>query len=262
MKVFLGFSLCSLFILTGLPVAALAAEWEHVRTPTEEDLGDVVASRRAHSGEDAYKLFRVKNNYLYEDDKWLYSENFTDEVESISFKRIDKKDEETIEYKTWSMFKGIAGEPFIKKHIGYYSTYRDKNEPILASVWNPLTTPSKKSLWLLSVNMNAADFNKPKWRQDMAIVLTHEFAHILTLNSTQVKFSRSKTQQCSSAATPVKTAMGCAYKKSYIAGYAKAFWDEKDNAHAQEVGAAEDEKATRSLVSKYYKAHQNDFVTR
>jgi hypothetical protein len=230
-------------------------EWRYDRLPVSHDYGSEVYTRQPYEDEDLVKVYLVRNNRLYEDKTWRLDDK-TGDLSGVDFTWT--KDRTTEEYKIWNMFAAIAGSDFVKKNIVIFETYRDVETSILGLVWRSnIQGPS----WTLAINANAADFGNKKWEKDMAITLIHEYAHILTLNKDQIKYKRNTRNSFTCPTGMGKSRIGCAYKKSYFNAYLQEFWSVDDIKYLGTVEAETDEKKQWTLVEKYYKAHQDDFVS-
>lgn len=177
----------------------------------------------SYDKEDIVNLFWVMNNRLYEDGKWT-------------------KNKDTDDHRMWNIFSAIAGDTFIDKYVTRYATFRDADTSILGFV--ELLT-KKEPAWGFAVNANASNFESAKWVRDLVAVSIHEYAHVLTLNSSQITYNKKNKVVCKGH---YLTLRGCAQKKSYINSFVLKFWDEEDLKHKEKP-------------AKYFKSHPDDFVT-
>lgn len=216
-----------------LPVIAFAAptsstvattEWSYDYAAARVTLGSEFHKKVKYKESDIVNLFLVRNDRLYENDKWT-------------------KNTKTNDYKIWEMFAAIAGKEFVREHIWRYATYKDPEEGVLAFV--QLIKKEKPLGWGLAFNANASNFENEKWVRDTASILIHEYTHVLTLNRDQFDHKRIKAAHCKER---YLSSIGCAQTKSYLNAYVAKFWTAKDLAKKQKA-------------STYYKKHQDDFVT-
>jgi len=178
----------------------------------------------SYDEDDQIRRYLVRNNRLYENDKWT-------------------RNTDTDEYAMWNLFAKIAGGSFVDDYITRYATYRIADTGVLGFVQ---LIDDKEPAWGLAVNANAADFTNKKWTRDLVGVLIHEYAHVLTLNGTQVNHKRKQESVCRGNHLSNK---GCTEKKSYLNNYVAEFWD------------AEDFSRKTPSKEKYFKEHPNEFVT-
>jgi hypothetical protein len=252
----LGGLWCSDAVAEAATTVPSATEWEYLRDPKQKNFADEVFSRDPFEDEDLLKVYKVQNARLYEDKEWIYNES--GKLVDIDYKRFSKKAFADDEYRIWEIFNGIAGKEFSKKYVARYVTFRDPNTSLLGQVKK---VRRQEPGWILGVNVNGTDFGSASWKRDMTIVLLHEYAHILTLNKSQVKFSEAKNLKCTSGYTPTVTVLGCAYKASYAAGFINKFWTREDYAHAGKVASESNGKKSQKVIDAYYKKHNQSFVT-
>ncbi len=201
--------------------ATSTAEWKFNYSASTIRLG-LHKEEASYEDSELLNRYKVRNNRLYGDEKW-------------------QKDDRVDNYKIWNIFASIAGDDFVTKYMRYYVTYKNKDSGTLAFV---KATDTSGQEWGLAINANASDFGSKKWTRDLVTVLLHEYAHILTLNNTQVDHKKIKSFSCKR----FLGSQGCSEKKSYIQSFATKFWtDPKWFVH--------------SNFTKRYAANKNQFVT-
>jgi hypothetical protein len=134
--------------------------------------------------------------------------------------------------KNW--FNSISPRLFSKKYIDNLFIYFRKNSNEAAFVDR---NPSGK--WDVYVNIDV--FNDGE--KDLVFTLVHEFAHILTLNSSQVD-GNIKTKELCSTYLLNEGYEGCTRPNSYFTKFHKLFWKNK-----------------YSSTVKLYQNHPKDFVS-
>jgi hypothetical protein len=200
------------------------SEWSYDYAAANVTLGSEITQEVEYDDEDLLNIFLVRNDRLYEDDKWT-------------------KNTDTDDYRIWNIFARIAGKEFVRDHIWRYATFRDPDTGLLAFV-QPIVKDKPRG-WGLAFNANAADFKNQKWARDTVAVLIHEYAHVLFLNHRESEHKRIKAKYCKDRYVGI---MGCAKKDSYIGAYAKAFW-------------TDDEPRSKKKAKSRYKAHAAEYVT-
>lgn len=239
--------------------ASSTKEWEYKRDPLAKSFAEDVFDREPTDDEDAFKFYLVRNNKLYEDKMWRYGDQFNTEV-VVDFGKATKVQND--ERKVWDYFVAIAGADFIKKRMKYYMTYRDDGVSTLGLVWR-VEEEKKEPAWALAVNVNNAKFDDRSWVRDMNTTLLHEYAHVLTLNETQLKYklrsAGSKIVDKKFCVGQFRSDYGCPTKNSYLKAFTDRFWT-KDEITAYEK-RRESTKKRMDALTKYYKANSDSFVT-
>ena len=95
-------------------------------------------------------------------------------------------------------------------------------------------------------------------KEEFIATLIHEYAHILTLNSSQVDHASSDVEfiECYRGYTIVDE--GCAKPGSYVTQFVREFWNEEDRDEAYEAFAREKEE---DFAYELFEARPDDFVT-
>lgn len=199
-------------------------EWAYDYAAANVTLGSEIKQDVTYKESQLLNLFLVRNNRLYEDDRWT-------------------KNTASDDYRIWKIFAAIAGKDFIREHFSRYATFRNADTGLLAFV-EPIQK-DKSGGWGLAFNANASDFKNEKWLRDAVSVLIHEYAHVLFLNRDETEHKRITAKYCKDRYLGI---MGCAKKNSYIQTYVTKFWASAD--------FKKKEKA-----KTYQEKHPNDFVT-
>ncbi len=231
---------------------AVDTDWEFKRDPLEGDFGSEVYSRQPYDDEDVLKYFKVRNDRLYEDVKWTYDE-YTKRLIDVDYTPVKNTDFE--EYKVWDIFFRMSQAQFVKQNVARFVTFRDPADPRLAMVWRAKV--SREPSWFLAVNVNAADFGNAKWERDMVITLMHEYAHIITLNKKQMKYSGNK--KCSKYYHV--NGLGCMFGISYLDKFAKRFWTQEELVRRDKINKLENYQDRNQSVLNYYTKNSDNYVT-
>lgn len=138
-----------------------------------------------------------------------------------------------------------------------YKKESDGPDGILAYV-----TPANEtgSEWILGYDpadsfTSAGKLNNP--RQLMA-TLIHEYAHVLSLNNTQVEHVSRDAEYIECDVTEIIVDEGCAKASSYLAQFITAYWDEATREKAYRALLNRDEE---DFAYELYTEQPNNFVT-
>jgi hypothetical protein len=104
--------------------------------------------------------------------------------------------------------------------------------------------------WALEIDL--ADYQDLKSVNDP---LVHEFGHMLTLNIRQADI-KTKPADCQAYADSDQ----CSFKDSYLNRFFDQFWNGKVYDEWKAITSQGDEKAVKSGLTAFYKAHPQDFV--
>jgi len=208
-------------------------EWTFDRWNDDVEIGSETQQEVLYRDYDVVNLYRVANGRLYKDWKW-------------------SKNVPVGEQKIWDIFEEMAGQRFIDTNIDVYATYKWANEPVLGFVKK---INVKNPAWAFVINANAIDLGNKKWVRDSVVVLTHEYAHILTLNSKQVNSKKTNESVCKKDKTYYVPGFGCALKRSYLTYYVSDFWPTDLQAQARTA------KAKKSTTA-FYEKNTDIFVTK
>lgn len=117
----------------------------------------------------------------------------------------------------WAIFAAISPDEVSDQYMEKYTVYENKKSDTAAFVER---IKPEENMWELSVNIAAIDEQS---RTENIFLMTHEFAHILTLNESQVD-----TQAEESACLGYFTEEGCATQESYLGLFFDRFWSQVD----------------------------------
>ncbi|MFM2414746.1 MAG: hypothetical protein RI911_439 [Candidatus Parcubacteria bacterium] len=117
----------------------------------------------------------------------------------------------------WRLFARISPDSFTKAYVETFEIADDSSDDTLAYVHDE----DGNALWSVGVNLGA--FGQEGKREDV-LTLVHEFAHIVTLNQTQIVHA-----ECG---ITYDTGDGCAKAGSYLNTFVQKFWPGQDRALA------------------------------
>ncbi len=162
--------------------------------------------------------------------------------------------------KIWQYFTALIPADQ-RSELIYYIVATDGRGGMLASVE---AFSGRSDAWALVVD--PADAGRPR---DLTFTLLHEFGHLLTLNSSQVKPDQAVLDNPNnlqiyareSASCPQYFAsVGCSQQNSYINQFFGLFWS-KIYTDWTAVNAAKDQPDYLSLLGRFYRSHATQFVT-
>lgn len=191
-------------------------------------------------------------------------ESITDPVyESVPDDLKDEQADLALQIQVWQMFTDLI-PPEDREMVVQFNVFTDGFENTLAAVDQRLDDPSQ---WMLEVDL--ADLEN---RDALMFTMIHEYAHLLTLNASQVKpdpeIVANPTEQAllerKAAACPNYFAgTGCSYEDSYIHAFYNRFWLEIDD-EWQKIDAlqyeAQDLTEYYDALYEFYKTHRDQFV--
>ncbi len=168
--------------------------------------------------------------------------------------------DQAAQQKIWDYFTAIIPEAQ-RTSIAYYIVATDGSGGMLASVEQ---FSGDSGAWALVVD--PADAGKPR---DLTFTLLHEFGHLLTLNSSQVKPDQAVLQhpndlrvyEREAASCPQYFASGgCSLPDSYINQFFEQFWTDIYGQWST-VNAARQDSDYLALLAHFYRTHASQFVT-
>jgi len=109
----------------------------------------------------------------------------------------------------WDLFRRVAGDAIIVEHVESFVVGEDEDSEFLAYV-----RPEVDDRWALVVNLA---FDDP---YDRAVTMIHEYAHLLSLNATQVD-SDAEWNRCGET----WIFEGCPHEDAVITRFQDRFWD-------------------------------------
>lgn len=191
-------------------------------------------------------------------------ESITDPVyESVPDDLKDEQDDFAMQNQAWEIFTGLI-PPQDREMVVQFNVFTDGFENTLAAVDQ---RPEDPSQWILEIDI--ADLEN---REELMFTMIHEYAHLLTLNASQVTPDQEivadpnnqELQNQKAAACPnYFTGIGCSYTDSYIHAFYNRFWLdingewEKVNALQYDAG---DLTAYYNGLHEFYKAHTDQFL--
>lgn len=135
----------------------------------------------------------------------------------------------------WNLFARISPDAFTDAYVNTYEIADDASDDTLAYVHDE----DGDGYW--SVGVNVGSFGTEGKREDI-LTLIHEFAHIVTLNQTQVVHG--------GTCITYDTGDGCATAQSYLHAFVKQFWPESERRQAVS-GENIYERAPQKYLTEY-----------
>ena len=183
--------------------------------------------------------------------------------ESVPDDLKDEQKDSALQNEGWELFTDLI-PPQHRQMVAQYNTFTDGYSNTLAAVDQTKADPSQ---WILEIDI--ADLED---KDSLLFTMIHEYAHILTLNASQVTPDQEivddpanlDLQASKAAACPYFfTGTGCSYADSYIDAFYNRFWldinDEWQKIDALQYGT-EDFTPYYDALYKFYKAHQDQFL--
>lgn len=193
--------------------------------------------------------YRIDGNQIVEPEPAAVTDDLLDE----------QKDSEAHQ-KIWVYFAQLV-PPEQRPYLSRFVIFTDGPEEVLAFVTPETDDPSR---WLLGVDI--ADSSDP---EELTFNLIHEFAHLLTLNDSQVPADRALALEPDNeelyeeavAACPVYfPGEGCSEPASYINAFFERFWAELYE-EWQEMSRLEDEDEYAAATEEFYTSREDEFVS-
>jgi len=226
-------------------------------------MADIIQSAKG----DVYKI--DDPNYVEPDSYTLatYSVNGDEIVNPVFDQKIpnDLKDEQhdvVLQDEAWRIFTTLIPSED-RQMVAQYLVFTDGFENTLAAVDQ---TPNDLTHWIVEVDV--ADL---KNKDAFLFTLTHEYAHLLTLNSSQVNIDEevfndpsnvSLLESKAAACAYYFTDGGCSHPDSYVNAFYKRFWVDI-NTEWKKIDAlqyADDLNPYYAGLYNFYLAHQDQFV--
>ncbi len=187
----------------------------------------------------------------------LGSPQFSDQAPpNLSTLEHDTQTQERI----WKYFAAIIPADQ-RSELAYYIVATDGKGGMLASVE---AFSGQSDAWALVVD--PADVGRPR---DLTFTLLHEFGHLLTLNSSQVRPDQAVLDnpgnlqmyaQEAASCPRYFASVGCSQQNSYIDQFFGLFWT-KIYTEWSSVNAAKDQPDYLALLGRFYRGHATQFVT-
>lgn len=148
-----------------------------------------------------------------------------------------------------------------RTYLNEFIIYTDGKDESLAAVSQSLTDPARWDLWV-----DIADAEHP---QDLTFTLVHEFAHLLTLNASQIEpnlqvFNNpddpdifyDESLKCSN----YFTYEGCANPDSYMNLFIEQFWYDIFD-EWEDIDLEEDDDRYYDRLDEFYYTYEDQFIT-
>jgi hypothetical protein len=194
--------------------------------------------------------------YLVQGDQ-IVSPKFNSVPNNLTSEQKDTKDQQ----KAWKLFAALIPQQD-RQTVSEFVVFTDGESNTLAAVDYAKSDPTR---WAIQVDI--ADL---KDEHALAFTIVHEFAHLLTLNSSQVAFDADIAQhpddqnllnQKAALCNAYFTGTGCSLPDSYVNVFYNRFWTDI-NADWQKVDALqyEDDAAYYNGLYDFYLKHRGQFV--
>lgn len=199
--------------------------------------------------ENTLVTYRIEGNQLVEP-----------ELAAVTDDLLDEQDDTQAHQKIWVYFAQLV-PPEQRTFLTQYVIFTDGEEGVLAFVTPTTDDPTR---WLLGVDI--ADTGNP---EELTFTLIHEFAHLLTLNDSQVPANRELALEPDNeelydeavAACPVYfPGEGCSKRTSYINGFYARFWADIYG-EWEEISWIEDEDEYAIAAEEFYTSREDEFVS-
>ena len=178
-------------------------------------------------------------------DEWSGDGWFGDELESV--------DDPAVEAEIEARFEELIPEEW-RQRITEISLETDGRDGVVAAV-EPLT--DDLSEWAMYVDPADRDF-------ELDHTLVHEFAHVMTLNETQLDaqlvYSDQAYEEAAAACPTYFTGEGCAKTTSYIAQFVDMYWDPIMD-EFQRIESMQDDRAWEEAMFDFYDRNADQFVS-
>jgi hypothetical protein len=256
-----------LFILLGVALGRYASRTlavEPSNAACAVTMTDVIASAQG----DVYNMAGV-TDYSEPDSYYLASYSVQgDAIKKPTYSPVpdDLKDEQkdfALQNEGWKMFTDLI-PPENRQMVTQYNVFTDGYSNTLAAVDQIKTDPSQ---WVLEIDI--ADLQD---KDSLEFTMIHEYAHILTLNATQMEpdpeivkdpTSQELQKEKAAACPNYFTGMGCSHADSYVDDFYNRFWldinDEWQKVDALQYDT-DDYTPYYNALYAFYKEHQDQFV--
>lgn len=183
--------------------------------------------------------------------------------ESIPDHLLDEQKDASLQNEGWEVFTDLIS-PEDRQMVTRYNVFTDGYSNTLAAVDQVKDEPS---LWILE--MDIADLED---RDALLFTVVHEYAHLLTLNASQVEpdadlvndpFNQDLQKEKAAACSTYFAGNGCSYSDSYIHAFYQRFWLDIADEWARIDALAytsEDLDVYYEALYSFYKTHQDQFV--
>ncbi len=214
-------------------------------TLVDELLGEYISGEEDFSEETGGMVESAIITYQVQGNKIVNPERgaITDDLQAY-------QDDAAAHQRIWVFFANLIPAEH-RSYISQFVIYTDGPDEVLAAV-EP--DPNNTSQWILSVDIvDAADV------EELTYTLVHEFAHILTLNETQVAFDEElflqddeeQYQEAEASCPTYFPGEGCSLGNSYINTFFDQFW----------VDVYDEWLESDPDSDEFYLDHEDEFVT-
>ena len=149
------------------------------------------------------------------------------------------------EREVWNLYVDLVGTSFISQYMNVYETYDDPQDDTYAYVAQDLDDPQ---YWAMGANLSAFYPDGELDRAEAVRTHIHEFAHILTLNTSQLDATVS-----GDSCGLYQLEEGCTKSNSYIYQFQQDFWAGLEGWPGDEASADD--------IYDFYDRNQDQFVT-
>ena len=182
---------------------------------------------------------------------------------SIPNELSDEQKDTALQNDAWNLFTDLIPRQN-RQMVVQYNVFTDGYSNTLAAVDQKHDDPSQ---WVLEIDI--ADLED---KDSFLFTLVHEYAHLLTLNASQVIPDQESVDDPTNLSLPKKkaaacptyfTGTGCSYSDSYINTFYTRFWlginDEWEKIDSLQYNPEDSTPYFDGLYS-FYKSHQDQFV--
>jgi len=225
---------------------------------------DIIISAKG----DVYNMAEIPSDYVEPSSYYLVAYSVTGDqikepvLESVPGNLKDEQKDVALQTEAWDVFTTIIPAQD-RQMVVQYNVFTDGISNTLAAVDQRHDDPSK---WILEIDV--ADLND---KNALLFTLVHEYAHLLTLDASQVipdqqivddPLNLALQEEKDAACSTFFTGTGCSYQDSYINAFYNRFWvdinDEWKKIDALQYG--DDDTLYFDGLYTFYKTHQDQFV--
>ena len=258
----IGFSILLGVVLGKYSSGILAAEAANITCSIA--MTEIIASAQG----DVYSMDAGTENYVEPESHYLVTYSVKGDMitrpvmESIPGDLKDEQGDTALQNTAWDVFIDLI-PPQDRQMVVQYKVFTDGYSNTLAAVDQNHANPSQ---WILEIDI--ADLED---KDALLFTLIHEYAHLLTLNASQVipdqeivddPNNLSLLEKKAAACPNYFAGTGCSYADSYINTFYNRFWvdinDEWSEIDALQYGT--DDTLYFDSLYAFYKSHQDQFV--
>ena len=159
----------------------------------------------------------------------------------------------TRDHQIWDYFRDIAGSNFTDRYMKEFRVYDSPESPAAGYVE---TMQATDPMWILSVNVAEVDLQDSDSRGDLLFLLVHEYAHILSLNLSQLNFN-----QRESSCREYYVDIGCLYSDSYLNQFVEEYWSQSMIDYAETSAEFDDRDTRTERLESFFQANEDEFVS-